>query len=106
MKFLYIILIAFLGLIEPSYCQIPSRYVHATDLAKRWDEGMPLGNGLMGALVWNKNERIRFALDHPYDREPAPTKIPGAAIEIPHSIVGYLCARFLVAKNSLYLILF
>lgn len=128
MKFLYIILISFLGLIEASYSQIPVRYIHATDLAKRWDEGMPLGNGLLGALVWNKNGQIRFALDqaelwderpmkdlhgphfsyqwveenwkagtykkvqealdHPYDREPAPTKIPGAAIEIPHSIVG------------------
>lgn len=128
MKFLYIFLISFLGLIEASYSQIPVRYIHATDLAKRWDEGMPLGNGLLGALVWNKNGQIRFALDqaelwderpmkdlhgphfsyqwveenwkagtykkvqealdHPYDREPAPTKIPGAAIEIPHSIVG------------------
>jgi hypothetical protein len=128
MKFLYIILISFLGLIEASYSQIPDRYIRATDLAKRWDEGIPLGNGLLGALVWNKNGQIRFALDqaelwderpmkdlhgphfsyqwveenwkagtykkvqgaldHPYDREPAPTKIPGAAIEIPHSIVG------------------
>lgn len=128
MKFLYIFLISFLGLIEASYSQIPVRYIHATDLAKRWDEGMPLGNGLLGALVWNKNGQIRFALDqaelwderpmkdlhgphfsyqwveenwkagtykkvqealdHPYDREPAPTKIPGAAIEIPHSIIG------------------
>lgn len=128
MKFLSIILVAFLGLIESSYSQIPVRYIRASDLAKRWDEGMPLGNGLMGALVWNKNERIRFALDHaelwderpmkdlhgphfsyqwveenwkagtykkvqealdhPYDREPAPTKIPGAAIELPLSLVG------------------
>lgn len=128
MKFLYIIVAACLGLFETSHCQIPVRYIRATELAKRWDEGMPLGNGLLGAMVWNKNGNIRFALDqaelwderpmkdlhgphfsyqwveenwkagtykkvqealdHPYDREPAPTKIPGAAIELPLSIVG------------------
>ena len=128
MKFLYIIVAACLGLLETSHCQIPVRYIRATELAKRWDEGMPLGNGLLGAMVWNKNGNIRFALDqaelwderpmkdlhgphfsyqwveenwkagtykkvqealdHPYDREPAPTKIPGAAIELPLSIVG------------------
>lgn len=87
----------------------------------QWDEAIPLGNGMFGSLVWEKNKNIRFSLDradlwdsrpmkglhrkefsyqwiveqrlnnnykpvqeyfdHPYDREPAPTKIPGAAIE-------------------------
>ena len=82
---------------------------------------MPLGNGMIGSLVWEKDKTLRFALDradlwdsrpmkglhrkefsyqwiveqrlnsnykpvqeyfdHPYDREPAPTKIPGAALE-------------------------
>ena len=90
-------------------------------LPKQWDEAMPLGNGMLGALVWEKNDILRFALDradlwdsrpmkglhrdefsyqwivqqrlnnnykpvqeyfdHPYDREPAPTKIPGAGLE-------------------------
>jgi len=90
-------------------------------LPKQWDEAMPLGNGMIGSLVWEKNKIVRFALDradlwdsrpmkglhrkefsyqwiveqrlnnnykpvqeyfdHPYDREPAPTKIPGAALE-------------------------
>jgi len=90
-------------------------------LPQQWDEAIPLGNGMIGSLVWEKNKKIRFALDradlwdsrpmkglhrkefsyqwiveqrlndnykpvqeyfdHPYDREPAPTKIPGAAIE-------------------------
>lgn len=90
-------------------------------LPKQWDEAIPLGNGMLGALVWEKNEVLRFAIDradlwdsrpmkglhrdefsyqwivnqrlkndykpvqeyfdHPYDREPAPTKIPGAALE-------------------------
>lgn len=90
-------------------------------LPKQWDEAIPLGNGMLGALVWEKDQVLRFALDradlwdsrpmkglhrpefsfqwivdqrlnnnykpvqeyfdHPYDREPAPTKIPGAALE-------------------------
>ncbi|MCK4991745.1 MAG: glycoside hydrolase N-terminal domain-containing protein [Bacteroidales bacterium] len=32
-------------------------------LASSWDEGMPLGNGIMGALVWEKDGRLRIALD-------------------------------------------
>ncbi len=90
-------------------------------LARTWDEGIPLGNGLIGALIWNKDGALRFSLDRadlwdlrpvpefagpefrfswvrdqvmnkdygpvhrmgdvPYDRDPAPTKIPGAALE-------------------------
>ncbi len=32
-------------------------------LAKRWDEAMPLGNGMLGALVWQKNDHLRISLD-------------------------------------------
>lgn len=92
-------------------------------LASTWDEGLPLGNGKMGALVWQNEDRLRLSLDHtnlwdlrpvenlskpefsfawvrkqleegtyekvhamfdiPYDRMPAPSKIPGAALEFP-----------------------
>ncbi|MBE3124383.1 MAG: hypothetical protein IMZ57_01835 [Acidobacteria bacterium] len=90
-------------------------------LAGTWDEGIPLGNGMIGALVWKKGDSLRMSLDRadlwdlrpvaefsgpefrfawvkkqvlkkdydpvhrmgdiPYDREPAPTKIPAAALE-------------------------
>src|ERR1700744_5804523 len=90
-------------------------------LAKQWDEAIPLGNGMLGALVWQKGDHLRFSLDRadlwdqrpmkglhrqefsydwgmgqvhkkhyapvqqyfdePYDNEPAPTKIPGGALE-------------------------
>lgn len=90
-------------------------------LAKTWDEGVPLGNGTVGALVWQRDSMLRFSLDrvdlwdlrpvdsisgpnnrftwvyeqvkkgdylpvqkkydHPYDQMPAPSKIPGAALE-------------------------
>lgn len=91
-------------------------------LPSRWDEALPLGNGFMGELIWQKGDQLRFSLDHaelwdlrpmegmnkpeftyawvqeqikknnykavqqygdvPYEREPAPSKIPGAALEI------------------------
>jgi len=33
------------------------------DLAKTWDEGMPIGNGLIGGLVWQKGSNLRISLD-------------------------------------------
>lgn len=91
-------------------------------LPTRWDEALPLGNGFVGALIWQKDDKLRFSLDHaelwdlrpmegmkkpeftykwvqeqikknnykavqeygdvPYEKEPAPSKIPGAALEI------------------------
>ena len=33
------------------------------DLAKTWDEGMPLGNATVGALVWQRDSALRFSLD-------------------------------------------
>ena len=91
-----------------------------------WDEGIPLGNGMQGALVWQKEGKLRISLDRadlwdlrptreiekytyqwayehrvsgdwdtvgkvgdePYDRDAAPTKIPGAAIEFDISKLG------------------
>jgi alpha-L-fucosidase 2 len=32
-------------------------------LATSWDEGIPLGNGTLGALVWQKDGRLRLSLD-------------------------------------------
>ena len=97
-------------------------------LATTWDEGVPLGNGLVGALVWQKGGVLRLSLDRadlwdlrpvaefagpefrfawvrdhalrndygpvhrmgdePYDRDPAPTKIPAAALEFDVSGLG------------------
>lgn len=97
-------------------------------LPTRWDEALPLGNGMLGALVWQKGDRLRFSLDRadlwdlrpmkgidrpefsyrwveeqvrkndykpvqdyfdaPYDCEPGPTKIPGAALEFQTASLG------------------
>lgn len=34
-----------------------------TSLAKSWDEGIPLGNGIIGSLVWEKDDNLRLSLD-------------------------------------------
>jgi len=99
----------------------PEANLRFTELAKTWDEAIPLGNGMLGALIWQKDNTLRFSLDRadlwdlrpmenldkpewkfawvkeqrekdtyanvqqmfdaPYDRNPAPSKIPGCAIE-------------------------
>ena len=101
---------------------------HFETLAASWDEGVPLGNATLGALIWQRNGRLRFSLDRtdlwdlrknsvqknlkggfdfvkaqldagtynaaqarfdaPYDTEPMPCKIPGAAIEFPIQSLG------------------
>ena len=34
-----------------------------SDLATRWDEAIPLGNGMLGALVWQNGHNLRISLD-------------------------------------------
>jgi len=109
-------------------------------LAKRWDEALPIGNGMLGALIWEKNGNLRLSLDradlwderpmkglhreefsfkwvqeqvakkqydtvqklfdHPYDREPAPSKIPGGAIEVPIKTWGAQSAAAIDLKTA------
>ncbi|HLO80708.1 MAG TPA: hypothetical protein VK166_07105 [Chitinophagaceae bacterium] len=111
-----------------AYSQISASKLSFKTLPTPWDEGLPFGNGMLGALIWQKDGKLRFSLDRadlwdqrpmnglhrnefsyawvqqqvqkkdykpvqeyfdkPYDNEPAPTKIPGAAIEIPFAAFG------------------
>ncbi|ULT23412.1 glycoside hydrolase family 95 protein [Sphingobacterium sp. E70] len=32
-------------------------------MANQWDEALPIGNGWLGALVWQKQDKLRFSLD-------------------------------------------
>jgi len=43
-------------------------------MATRWDEGIPLGNGWLGALIWKKENSIRLSLDRVdlWDDRPMP----------------------------------
>lgn len=110
-------------------------------LSRTWDEGVPLGNGTIGALVWNNDGQLRMSLDrtdlwdlrptdsiagdnysfewveehirsgnylpvqqkfdHPYDREPAPAKIPGAALQFPLDSLGEPSAVRLYLADAL-----
>ncbi|MFN8347323.1 MAG: glycoside hydrolase N-terminal domain-containing protein [Spirosomataceae bacterium] len=117
------VLLAFLQLTTVAGAQVSPKHDLIFDkLPTRWDEALPLGNGFMGELIWQKGDQLRFSLDHaelwdlrpmegmnkpeftyqwvqeqikkdnykavqqygdvPYEREPAPSKIPGAALEI------------------------
>ncbi|MRS63452.1 hypothetical protein GJJ30_19275 [Larkinella terrae] len=109
-------------------------------LPTRWDEALPLGNGVLGALIWQKNQRLRFSLDRadlwdlrpmkgldrpefsyqwvqdqvrkkeykivqeyfdkPYDTEPGPTKIPGAALEFNTAALGPVTSARLIIQNA------
>ncbi|MCW3463068.1 glycoside hydrolase family 95 protein [Chitinophaga nivalis] len=41
----------------------PQHNLHFSTLAAVWDEGIPLGNGTLGALIWQKGDHLRFSLD-------------------------------------------
>ena len=43
-------------------------------LSTTWDEGIPLGNGMFGMLVWKKGNNLRFSLDRAdlWDLRPMP----------------------------------
>ena len=41
----------------------PAHNLVFDSLATRWDEGIPLGNGWLGALIWKKENKVRLSLD-------------------------------------------
>ncbi|MFI5193751.1 MAG: glycosyl hydrolase family 95 catalytic domain-containing protein [Chitinophagales bacterium] len=122
--------------------QTPSPHDLSFDsLATRWDEAIPLGNGMLGSLIWQKGERLRFSLDRadlwdmrpmrglhrkefsyqwvygqvikkdydivqqyfdaPYLNDPAPSKIPGAALEFDTRAWGPVQDVHLFIQNAL-----
>lgn len=110
-------------------------------LAPVWDEAIPLGNGMLGGLVWQKGDHLRISLDRadlwdlrpmenlskpefsfkwvqqqvknnnykvvqqmfdvPYDQLPAPSKIPGAALEFDIKSLGEVKQVQLELNNAL-----
>lgn len=47
-----------LDMLPNSYCNI--RY---NDNIKHWDDGLPLGNGDIGCLIWGNGNQLRFSID-------------------------------------------
>ncbi len=52
----------------------PEHGLHYEKPATVWDEAMPLGNGLLGALVWGDGKPLRISLDRTalWDLRPVP----------------------------------
>ena len=137
-------ILAFLIFVSTSAQIQKDHNLHFDSLAKRWDEAIPLGNGWLGALIWQKNDKVRISLDrvdlwddrpmpeidklkfkwvvqqvrkgeydtvqklgdHPYEKYPAPTKIPGAALEFDLSRLGKVVSNDLNITNGLSLVRF
>ncbi|MHC4691797.1 MAG: glycosyl hydrolase family 95 catalytic domain-containing protein [Planctomycetota bacterium] len=53
---------------------LPEHGLHYERFATVWDEAMPLGNGLLGALVWGDGKPLRISLDRTdlWDLRPVP----------------------------------
>ena len=131
------------GYATANYCSVrpSSSDLVFNKLASSWDEGIPLGNATIGALIWKHDSALRFSLDRtdlwdlrpadslsgpnyrfawvkehirkkdyapvqnkfdwPYDRQPAPSKIPGASIEFPLGELGNPSRVQLYLNNAL-----
>lgn len=44
--------------------QTPFHGLRRDSMPTLWDEGIPLGNGIIGNLIWEKDGHLRMALDH------------------------------------------
>src|ERR1051325_2073582 len=51
-----------------------SHGIHYTAPVHRWDEGLPLGNGLLGLLVWGDGNPLNLSVDRSdlWDNRPDP----------------------------------
>ncbi|MEN7550969.1 glycoside hydrolase family 95-like protein [Rapidithrix thailandica] len=112
-----------------------------SQLPSRWDEALPLGNGMVGALLWQKGKNLRLSLDRadlwdlrpmenldsekmkfhwvyeqwknnnyrevqqqfdvPYDKSPAPSKIPAGALEFDIQALGEVASVQLHLKEAI-----
>jgi alpha-L-fucosidase 2 len=113
---------------QPGESKKSSHSIKFDSIPHVWDEAMPLGNGMLGVLIWQKDNKLRMALDRgdlwdlrpveefknrnfkfkfiyenykknnyepigkmidiPYEKNIAPAKIPGSALEFDISKFG------------------
>lgn len=127
MRYFLLVLAGFSGIQNSSIAQnFEKQSLQFNQLPDRWDKGIPLGNGMIGVLVWQQGDFLRLSLDRadlwdlrptaeihkysyqwayehrisndwdtvwkvadePYDRDPGPTKLPGAAVEFDIKSLG------------------
>ncbi|PKL83063.1 MAG: hypothetical protein CVV24_06985, partial [Ignavibacteriae bacterium HGW-Ignavibacteriae-3] len=49
---------------KPEIPSPPSKHnFNFKSLPVKWDEGLPLGNGMLGALIWQKDKSLRISMD-------------------------------------------
>ncbi len=63
MKWIISCFLVFLSSLSGSVAQEPAHDLEFDQLPVSWDEGIPLGNGMLGALIWEKEGKLRFSLD-------------------------------------------
>jgi alpha-L-fucosidase 2 len=64
MKKISVILLIIIAFGQIGFAQDFSKYnLKFDNLATKWDEAMPLGNGMLGALIWGKGGKLRLSLD-------------------------------------------
>ncbi|MBN8589007.1 MAG: hypothetical protein J0L94_11885 [Rhodothermia bacterium] len=54
---------AFYGFLTVTGQPSPKHDFTFPHLSTTWDEGLPIGNAHLGALIWQKNEQLRLSLD-------------------------------------------
>lgn len=59
----FLLLLVFVSFGVNVIAQSRSHDLQFDTLATRWDEAIPLGNGTIGALIWQKQNHLRFSLD-------------------------------------------
>ncbi|WP_300703003.1 glycoside hydrolase family 95-like protein [Bacteroides sp.] len=66
-----------------------------TKLPVIWDEGIPLGNGIMGSLIWEKDGKLRLALDRADLWDLRPVK----EFESPSYSYQFVCDEIIQRKD-------
>lgn len=60
---IYIQIVLLMALPFTLLAQVERHSLKFNDLSNRWDEAIPLGNGMIGALIWENEGKTRFSLD-------------------------------------------
>ncbi|MEZ4906017.1 MAG: hypothetical protein R2822_31740, partial [Spirosomataceae bacterium] len=63
--FYSLLLTLFWGFIQQANAQVSAKHdLVFHELPTRWDEALPLGNAFLGELIWQRDDQLRFSLDH------------------------------------------
>ncbi|MBN1807003.1 MAG: glycoside hydrolase N-terminal domain-containing protein [Sedimentisphaerales bacterium] len=74
LRHLFIIIVILVFSLEAGGKPMPKHGLHFQRPSQTWDEAIPLGNGLLGALVWGDGTPLKISLDRTdlWDLRPVP----------------------------------